>query len=370
MNGTVKKSLKITAITILSIIVALVLVVGIYVLYVVLQYYRIEDNKVLNIENAKTGELRVGENYTATTYNIGFGAYSHDFDFFLDSGEFKDGRKVSGSGSKAKSKEEALKNTNGAIETVKEQSPDFLLFQEVDLKSDRARGVNQYDLLKSAFDSHSAVYSQNFHSAYLFYPVFDHHGKTDAGIVTLSKYKIESSVRRSLPVDNGFPTRFFDLDRCFSVSTIPVSNSKKLLLINVHMSAYDEGGLIRKEQFAMINEILTEARKAGNYVVMGGDFNHDISNTENTFPTEQKVPQWVFTLTDENLAKGFKFASATNAPTCRSTDMKYTKGINFTAVLDGFVVSDNVTVENVVNIDNDFSFSDHQPAKLTFTLNG
>ena len=51
-----------------------------------------------------------------------------------------------------------------------------------------------------------------------------------------------------------------------------------------------------------------------------------------------------------------------------TADIPYTKGVNYTSVLDGFIVSDNVTA-TAENIDADFMYSDHNPVKLTFKLN-
>ena len=61
-------------------------------------------------------------------------------------------------------------------------------------------------------------------------------------------------------------------------------------------------------------------------------------------------------------------SNSTEVPTCRTADIPYTKGVNYTSVLDGFIVSDNVTA-TAENIDADFMYSDHNPVKLTFKLN-
>lgn len=53
--------------------------------------------------------------------------------------------------------------------------------------------------------------------------------------------------------------------------------------------------------------------------------------------------------------------------TCRSSDMPYQKGVNYTVILDGFIVSDNVEAV-AENMDTDFTYSDHNPVKMTFTL--
>ena len=88
----------------------------------------------------------------------------------------------------------------------------------------------------------------------------------------------------------------------------------------------------------------------------------------NLFPTQQEVPAWVFQLENKDLAEHFSFAGAVNCATCRSTDMPYEKGVNYSAVLDGFIVSDNIEVEWNYNVDADFRYSDHNPAVMKFRL--
>lgn len=364
------KWLKITAFTLLTIIAFVVLILGSYVLYLSIQYYRIEDHQTLEITNNRENNVELETNYKISTYNIGFGAYTHEFSFFMDSGTMKDGTKVSGKNSTSKDKETVLVNTNGAINSVKDGNYDFMFFQEVDTDATRSYQVNQYNLLNEAFSDYTTTFASNFHSGFLCYPLNDPHGYVNAGIATYSKYKIYEAERRSLPVDNGFFAKFFDLDRCFSVQRIKINGtSNELVLINLHLSAYDEGGKIRALQLEMLNSVLNEEYAKGNYVIAGGDFNHDIANTLNTFETEQNVPEWVFQLFNSNLENHFSFSAATNAPTCRSTDIPYTKGVNYSVVLDGFIVSDNVTVVSNQNIDTDFKYSDHNPATMIFKLN-
>ncbi|PWM74907.1 MAG: endonuclease [Bacillota bacterium] len=361
------KIIKKTAIVLAIVLGALVLLCGGYALYVVIQYHRIEDKLPLTAENNEKAAVPAGEELSALSYNIGFGAYEPSFSFFMDSGTMKSGEKVRGRYAKAKDRATAEKNTAGAAALAAEQNADFYLFQEVDTSGTRSRGVNQYAALTETFADYSRTFAVNFHSAFLLYPFNDPIGKNDSGVATFSAYRIESAERRQYPVDTGF-NKFFDLDRCFSVHRLPTDNGKQLVLVNSHMSAYDEGGLIRQKQLALLNEVLAAEYAAGNYVVVGGDFNHALAGSIDAFPTEQEIPEWVFELVDGDLAEGFSFAAATNAPTCRSTDMPYRKGVNYTVVLDGFIVSDNVETVKTENIDNDFAFSDHQPAKLVFRL--
>lgn len=367
-----KKITKIVAFTILGIIAALLVIVLGYVLYLSSHYYRIKDNTSLEINNNMQSLVSVGNTYQISTYNIGFGAYSKDFSFFMDSGEMKDGTKVSGTGSTAKNKETVITNTNGVVSVSKTLNSDFYLFQEVDTKGTRSHNVNQLELL-SQIGNYGYNYAVNFHSAFLMYPFNDPHGANTAGVATFSKFKIENSVRRSYPIDESFPNKFFDLDRCFSVNYLNLDNSsKQLVIINSHMSAYDEGGKVRAKQLELLNKVLVEESEKGNYVICGGDFNHDIANSVNYFKTEQKRPAWVFELSNSDLPNGFKFVASTDAATCRSTDMPYRNNVNYTVTLDGFIVSDNILVNSITNLVNganiDFEYSDHNPATMSFTL--
>ena len=357
--------LKVFAI-IMAVIIA---VVGSYIAYVCIQYDRIDDNFAITIENNQSGVVNIGDEYSIATYNIGFGAYSHDFSFFMDSGVKLDGKKTQGTGSVAKNKQTVIDNTTGAVNTIVNENVDFALFQEVDVKATRSHKYNQYKHIQNNFENYSSSISMNFHSAFLFYPIFRPHGKTDAGIVTMSKYNISSATRRSLPIDNSFPTKFFDLDRCIQVTRLPISSSEKeLVIINAHLSAYDKGGVIRKKQLDFLNAILTEENTKGNYVVVGGDFNHDIANSSDLWESEFKKPEWVYSLSNDNLASGYRFVSTTNAPTCRATDVKYEKGKTYTVVIDGFICSSNIETVLIENIDTDFQYSDHNPSLLRFRL--
>lgn len=368
------KTLKIILSTLLALFLFVVFVFGGYVVYLCTQYYRIEDNLKLDIANNQLNNVQAGTEYSISTYNIGFGAYTQDYTFFMDSGEMLDGTKTKGVEGVAKSKESVLECTNGAINTIKALSPDFSFFQEVDTNSTRSHHVNQYSMIQSEFGSYGSSNAVNFHSAFLFYPLTAPHGTSNSSIVTFSKYQIKNGVRRSFPVDNSFPNKFFDLDRCFAVYRLKVANSQReLVLVNLHMSAYDEGGKIRAKQLEMLTSFLKIENQKGNYVIAGGDWNHDIADSATYFKSQQKKPDWVGYISKEDIPENFSFASNKNAPTCRSSDIPYTKDengdlINYSVVIDGFLVSSNVEVVSVQNIDTEFKYSDHNPVFMKFVL--
>lgn len=362
----IKKIIKILCITLIALIT---IVIG-YLTYLVCQYNRIDDNKSYkeDILNNQETLLKINNKYSAVSYNIGFGAYSQDYSFFLDSDVLKDGTKIVGKYSKAYSKEEVLKNTNGVIDFLKTASSDFVLLQEIDTKSTRSYKVNQYDLIKEQLLEHASVFVSNFHSAYIAYPLTDHHGKSKSGLATFSRYNIEDVTRKQFAVTKNLISKFFDLDRCFTATYIPTNNFNYLVLINLHMSAYDEGGVYRAKQWKQLTEFMQYEYDRGNYVVCGGDFNHDIANSKDLFITNTKTAETVYQLSNSDLSENFKFATSTNAPTYRSASMPYEKGVSYTAVIDGFIVSDNIEVTYVENVDFEFMYSDHNPVIIDFIL--
>lgn len=374
-----KNFLKITAITLARFIGLIILLVCAYVIYVAVQYYRIEDNFELSIEGSSDKKVMQGEEYSLVSYNLGFGAYSPEYTFFMDEGVMLDGTETEGKYAKGLNKEDVQKNVDGQISVAKELDADFYFFQEVDRKADRSYKINMLESMRAAFPSHLSTYAENFHTADLMYPFSDPIGKSVSGILTLSKYGVTSAVRRSFPITDGFPDKYFDLDRCFSVHCLPVQGSdKQLVLINLHMSAYDEGGKIRAKQLEMLNTILSLERVKGNYVLAGGDFNHcliaDKFNSDSEaltyFESKQQVPEWVKNsiLHSDEITDGYSISADINASTCRGADIPYEKGVNYSTVIDGFIVSDNIEVIAEGTVDTDYAYSDHNPVQIRFRL--
>lgn len=371
MEGRMKKTLK-RAGLVLGILLGLaVLVLAGYVAYLQLQYYRIEDGTVLEVARSQDALLTLDTPYTAVSCNIGFGAYGPEYSFFMDTGEMLDGTPTQGLYGRAMSRESVLENTQAALDTLQQLDADLMLLQEVDENAHRSYRVNQREMTIEAFPAYSHVWGENFHSGFLLYPFTDPHGDTVAGLQTLSRYRVDQAVRRSYPIDEDFFIKFTDLDRCFTVLYLPVENTdRQLVVVHSHMSAYDEGGTIRARQLELLCDVIEAEYQAGNYVIVGGDFNHALYGTAHAFESQQAFPGWVQTMDNSDLPEHFAFVEADNGfdvPTCRGADIPYTPGVNYTTVVDGFLVSDNVRA-SAQNIDARFAFSDHNPVLLTFEL--
>lgn len=361
MKCTSKKWLKR-----LALVLGILLLSGIgYVIYVFASYYRLEDKQNLSITGKSDGKAKLEKTYRITSGNIGFGAYSDDYSFFMDGGKE----------SRARSKEAVIENVSSYADAVAKLKPDFAFFQEVDFDGTRSYHVDQRPLLLIALQSEDIplvyTFAQNYDSPYLFYPILEPHGKNKAGLLTVSTMQIAESIRRSLPIEGGF-MKLLDLDRCYSVNRIPAENGKELLLYNLHLSAYTSDPKTADNQLRMLFDDMKTEYDAGNYIVAGGDFNKDLlGNSAETFGHEELEDNWAKPISDELIPDFMQliapFDESDPVPSCRNADQPYSES-NFVVTVDGFLVSDNVTVEDALVLDTGFKWSDHNPVYMDFSL--
>ncbi len=350
-----KKILK----AVLSVLLIFLLVVISYLTYVVVSYDRVEDNLKLEVSGKGKETVNVGEQLSLVTYNIGFGAYSDDYSFFMDGGKY----------SRAYSKEAVLNNTKGALETIQNQNPDFVFLQEVDVKGTRSYKINQTEILAKGLNNYSRIFAENYNSAYLFYPFNKPIGANKSGIMTFSKAKIIGSVRRSLPIEESL-YKFLDLDRAYTVSRVNTDNGKELILYNVHLSAYTSDGTIADEQLKMLCEDMKNEYNKGNYVLAAGDFNKDLlGDSSKYFKRSEGEFTWAKPFDTSALPKEIISYTGSNAPTCRNADSAFRNdGTDFVLSVDGVLMSDNIKLLSCETVDTGFKYSDHNPVLAKFML--
>ena len=326
---------------------------------------RIDDDRVLAVAGepaVKMAELK--KTYTIATQNIGFGAYSPNFTFFMDNGEK----------ARAESEKMVRDNTKRFTDTIAEYNPDIVLVQEVDTKATRSWNVNQYELLQNTFSDCNSSFAQNAHFGYLLYPFNEPMGAVESGIATFSKISMPASTRISVPVSDGYK-QFMDLDRCFTKSRIVVENGTDLVVYNVHFSAYGAEASVRSNQFSKLINDMTKEMEDGNFCIAGGDFNADFTGTSATDLNAAGVtkPEWAQPLAVTTLPQGItkvtNYSGKETVATCRNADIPLSEK-SFLVILDGFIVSKDVEVVSVENVDTKFAYSDHNPVVMKFKLNG
>ncbi|MCS4487566.1 endonuclease/exonuclease/phosphatase family protein [Streptococcus sciuri] len=353
-----KKILKI----LLVLLTLFFLLVGTYGAYLIFDYRRIPDKKTLTVmKKATKTSLTTHHNYRISTYNIGFGAYLPDFSFFMDGGK----------SSWAKSENSVQYAVRSAATTIRKDNVDFALFQEVDLNGTRSYHVNEANLLTNQLSEYDHTFAINYHSSFLFYPLTQPHGKNTSGLATYSRYPIISAFRRSLPISTSL-SKYLDLDRAYAIHHIPVKNGKDLVLFNVHLSAYGNSGTIRKAQLSMLKTDMNKELHKGNYVLVGGDFNHNLKAREK----EKSTVTWAHPFPRSSLGDNFSLAMDNLTPkerthladSARNTNTAYIKGKTYTVMLDGFIISKNIKVTHFTTQKTGFAYSDHEPVIMDFQL--
>ena len=281
-----------------------------------------------------------------------------EYSFFMDGGE----------SSWAKSKEGLVSNIEGIGEDIDSLSPDFMILQEVDVDGTRTYHYDEAEALKKQLGFGNYIFSQNFDSPFLFWPITEPHGANKSGLLTGSDYKISSSVRRSLPVNSSLK-RIVDLDRCYSITRFKTENGKELCIYDVHLSAYGSDASVREGQLSMLSSDLKKDADAGNYIICGGDFNHNLRGEGAT-----DVPDWAQPFPKVILPSGTALGADRAEDcdiehnSCRNSDIAYIPGTTFTVLADGFIVSDNVKVKSYASLDWEFKRSDHDPVLMKFEL--
>ena len=346
-----KKFLKILLIVLLVIVV---LAVGLFA------YLTITEFKPAPVE--KLDVLSDGSSDNAPrelkilSWNVGYAGLGKESDFFMDGGTH------------TASADEATVNRylSGIRGVIDGDDYDFVMLQEVDTNSSRTYGIDETKVLSLSNSVHALNYSCNF-VPFPLPPI----GRVNSGLFTTSDHAIESAERISLPCPFSWPVSTANLKRCLLVSYVPVEGSDKyLVLVNLHLEAYDDGeGKIA--QTKQLNEFIENEYAKGNYVIAGGDFNQVFPDTLSVYPNEHPDLWAVGALTEDVLPEGFTFAFDPATPTCRLLNQPYDPSDTANTqyyVIDGMILSPNVELNGVETLDEGFENSDHNPVALSVTL--
>lgn len=357
-----KKIGKILLFVLLAVLAAAI----VYVAYVLIAYHRIPDEQPLTAEAGAAERLETDTDYTIVSWNIGFGAYESDFGFFMDGGHE----------SWAWSEERLDANMEKIGSRLDGFGADLLLVQEVDTNSTRSYHRDEYALLRQALSGkrYDTTFAVNYDSPFLFYPFYQPHGHSESGLATFSAFPISSALRRSLPIEESL-MKLVDLDRCYCVNRIPMAGGKELVLYNFHLSAYTSDGTVAVEQMELLKADMQKEYEAGNYCIAGGDFNRDLLGDSSAyFGTADMEYTWAQPLPEDmfdgvNISPVSIVDPAHPVPSCRNADGPYHPG-QYVLTVDGFLVTDNVTVGATEVVDTGFANSDHNPVQMVFRLNG
>ena len=337
---------------------AAVLFIGGFLAYTTWTDYKPAAIEPLEVHRNTDSMLRQGESLTITTFNIGYAGMDQHQDFFMDGGKM----------SRSSSEAQTWTNLGAVTSFMKQAQSDMYIIQEVDKKSSRSYKMNQLEYITSELHDYSYTYADTYRVPWVPVPIFDPMGSTHSGMLTLSAYQSTMNQRYDLPGKESWPIQLFELDRAFIESRYPVDNGKELVLINLHLSAFDEGGSIRKQQLDYLSSYIDKEMSKGSYLIIGGDWNHSLPDTDpRIFPAEQEWPYWLYEF-PKQFHPEMNWAVDKHTSSVRTVDTPFMPGYNFLAVIDGFLVSPNVEIVDVQGADLRFEHSDHNPVTAQFRL--
>ena len=347
----------------LLVLVALVLLLAvILVVFLTLTEPRPEDVEPAElVPGPEPAALEPDSGLRLVSFNIGYAGLGADSDFFMDGG--KDVRPAD--------ETVIARNLSSIMSTIQGMEADYLLFQEVDRPSHRSYGTDMPELLAEGAGM-GGTYAWNYRCAFVPFPL-PPIGQIDSGVLTLSRFGLYAAdgsrggERHALPCPFAWPVRTANLKRCLLVTRTPVRGTgRELVVINFHLEAYDDGQG-KLDQTRVLMSLLEAEYAKGNYVVAGGDFNCMLPGTTERWPILD-ADTWIpGTLSEADVPAGFSLHYDPDTPSCRLLDRPW-DGENQTYGIDGFLVSDNLTVTSVRALDLDFQYADHNPVVLELRL--
>jgi endonuclease/exonuclease/phosphatase family metal-dependent hydrolase len=344
-----------------GILIALALVGAAALLaYISAVEYRPADTETLEINRPADSPLNPEFPFTVLSWNIGYAALDAGQDFFMDGGT-----RV-----RPETGDTVRENLEGIQQFIASRRADVILIQEADLRSRRSWYINEVNALAAVFPGSSA-FAHNFLSNFVPFPFPEFIGEVSSGLLTLNTFRADSAVRISLPNPFVWPVRAVNLKRCLLVERIPVSGgSRELVLVNLHLEAYDSSGG-REAQTKALLEFLNGEYKKGNYGIAGGDFNQTFPGfDENRFPVKNRDFFVPGVLSPSLLEPQWRFAADMETPSARLLNKPYSGSPEDTQlyIIDGFILSPNVELLSVQTIDLDFRYSDHNPVEIKVAL--
>ncbi len=217
-------------------------------------YPQSEYYKIVKFSNK---EEIAGDTFSIMTYNIG---YLSGIDNNLPTRTPRD---------------TTLVHLNRTIQVLNTLRPDIIGFQEIDFYSHRSYFINQFDSIGQAAGFLNGAMAVNWDRKYVPFPYWPpsvHFGKLLSGQAIISKYRIAENtiIKLPKPSSNPFYYNKFYLDRLIQIAHIKLSEKNSLLIINVHLEAFDKSA--REHDSDILLQYLSSIPKNQTYLLVG-DFN-------------------------------------------------------------------------------------------------
>jgi len=331
---------------------------GVFFIFSIFTEYQPDPIEPVEVAGAPSLQIDSTTMFSVMIWNIGYGGLGKEMDFFYDGG-----KRV------RPEKSYFDQSITGIGNLLREHdSVDFILLQEVDRNSKRSYYLDEVDSFKSMLPGFCISYSTNYNCRFVPVPVTNPMGRVTSGLVTCSRYFPDEVTRYGFNKHVPWPDRLFYLKRCFMVSRYFLPDSHQLVMINIHNSAFDTGGVLRKGEMEMIRHFMLSEYNAGNFLVAGGDWNANPPGFDTEEINTGDRPKQDEFIDMSTFFPEWEFAYDPKYPTNRDLDSAYQRGSTPVTIIDFFLVSPNIEVLDVHTLPTGFDQSDHQPAYLQIAL--
>ena len=286
-----------------------------------------------------------GASLSVATWNIGYAGMGAEADFMMDLGE------------QTRPTDPALVDRNlASIQSeIASFGTDAIFVQEAAEPSYSTHRRDVVEGLRSVLPRYGWMYGAEVATRLIPPPL-----KASVGNMIFSQVAVASAERRALPLEPTFEYGAFR--KGYRMHIARLAGPEKWVLVNVHLSTFDtlEHDVRSKQVDALLAFAQSEYAK-GSRVVIGGDWNLRLADTDFPHTSEEKFLFWVRDFPQQKVPDGWQWAVDPSTPTVRGAHRPYTPGDNFTLIIDGFLVSPNVGVSSVKARDLGFEFTDHHP---------
>jgi len=170
-------------------------------------------------------------------------------------------------------REEAEKNLQAMVQTLKAFQPDLIFLQEVDFFAKRTFDANQMKQLAEGLGMPYGAYTITWNKKYVAWPYWPpsrHFGRVVSGEAVLSRFPINAQqlIEFPKPESNPFWYNWFYLDRIVEHLTLQ-TDSGTASVYNVHLEAFAES--TRREQLERLSRLVKADDSP--LKIVAGDFN-------------------------------------------------------------------------------------------------
>ena len=303
-----------------------------------------------------TAEPRAaGDSLRIVTWNVGYGSLGAGADFVADGG----------TSIRALDRRSIVTAAHAVGKTLAHLDTDLVLLQEMAGAGFATRGVDVTAGVLRPLNGYRTASWEDFATTLLPPPLRISHG-----MMTLARVAAPQCTAHPLPQEPGFRLGMLKKHYGALVTRIPLADGREWTIMNIHLSAFDDGGAVRARQVAAVLKMAQAEYRRGAHVVVGGDWNMRLTATSFPHETETKYLSWIHDFPRETVPEGWAFGLDPSVPSVRTLHRPYEAGVNYVTIVDGFLVSPNVAIERVETTDLGFRHTDHHPVLASLRMSG